>query len=140
MTALLTACSATVAMPTEQPTHSPMPSPSPALNRSVTTISPALAVSPTPLEDPVQDSAQNPAVISTRAVLAKKLGVEPDAVKLISVEEVQWPDGCLGVKRPGVMCTQEIVDGFRIVLEASGTRYDYHTDAMGRQTVLASPK
>ena len=129
---LLTACGANSAKPVAQPINSPMPT------RSISTIDPALVVSPAPIESPVQGSEQTPAVVAARASLAKKLGIEATEVTLVSVEEVQWPDGCLGVKRPGVMCTQVIVDGFRIMLEANGTRYEVHTDATGRQAVLAS--
>jgi hypothetical protein len=56
----------------------------------------------------------------------------------VSVEEVEWPDGCLGVQRPNVACIQVITPGFRIVLEADGARYEYHTDADGSVVVLAT--
>jgi hypothetical protein len=54
-----------------------------------------------------------------------------DQIKLVSVEAVEWPDGCLGVYRPEVMCTQATVPGYRIVLEANGAEYVYHTNADG---------
>jgi hypothetical protein len=53
--------------------------------------------------------------------------VPVDQVQLISTEAVQWPDGCLGIIRMGVMCMRGPIDGFRIILEANGKQYEYHT-------------
>jgi hypothetical protein len=61
------------------------------------------------------------------------------AIHVIAVEEVHWPDGCLGVRTPGVFCTQVIVPGYRVILEGDGRRYVYHTDWEGRQVILAEP-
>ena len=44
---------------------------------------------------------------------------------------VQWPDGCLGIVRMGVMCLRGPVDGFRIILEANGQQYEFHTNQDG---------
>jgi len=46
----------------------------------------------------------------------------------VSIEPVQWPDGCLGVVHMGMLCTQGIVPGFRIVLGANGKEYEFHTN------------
>jgi hypothetical protein len=55
---------------------------------------------------------------------------------MISTEAVNWPDGCLGVQRIGVMCTQAIVPGYKITLEANGKQYEVHTDEDGSSTVV----
>jgi hypothetical protein len=65
------------------------------------------------------------------------LGISIDQVKVVSVEAVDWPNGCLGVQRIGVMCTQQIVPGFRIILEANGQQYEYHTNGSGSEIVPA---
>mgnify|MGYP006921665931 CR=1 FL=1 len=51
-------------------------------------------------------------------------GVEGDPV-LVSSEAVTWPDSALGCPSPGVMYTQALVDGLRVVVEAGGRRWDY---------------
>jgi hypothetical protein len=63
--------------------------------------------------------------------LADRLGVEPASVDVISSEAVDWPDACLGVQQPGVLCAQVITAGYKIVLEQGGTQYEYHTDLAG---------
>jgi hypothetical protein len=64
--------------------------------------------------------------------------VDADAITIASVEAVDWPDACLGVSLPDVMCAQVITPGFRVVIEANGQQYEYHTDATGGQIVLAN--
>jgi len=46
----------------------------------------------------------------------------------VSIEPVDWPDGCLGVVHLGMMCVKGPVPGFRIVLEAAGKQYEFHTN------------
>jgi hypothetical protein len=52
---------------------------------------------------------------------------------VVSAEEVEWPDGCLGVAKPNQMCTQVIVPGYRVMLEVNGTQYEVRTDKEVKQ-------
>jgi len=61
--------------------------------------------------------------------LAQKLGLAPEAIRLVSVEAVEWSDTSLGCPQPGMMYAQVITPGFLVVLEANGKQYAYHTDA-----------
>ena len=82
------------------------------------------------------------AALNARADLANRLQIDPDTIKLVSVEAVNWPDGCLGVQTPGVMCTMVITPGYRVILEAGGKQYEYHTNASGsavRRATVQSP-
>ena len=78
------------------------------------------------------------AALKARANLANHLQVDPDTIHLVSVEPMEWPDGCLGVQMPGVMCTMVITQGYSVVLEAGGKQYEYHTDESGDVVLLAS--
>lgn len=69
--------------------------------------------------------------------LSQTLNLPADQIALIFTEAVTWRDGCLGVQRPGVMCTQALVDGYRIILEANGKRYEIRTNESGSQVVIA---
>jgi hypothetical protein len=60
--------------------------------------------------------------------LAENLGITPDKIKLVSTEAVDWPDSCLGVSVEGIMCSQVVTPGFRVVLEADGKQVEYHTN------------
>lgn len=53
-------------------------------------------------------------------------------IKVISGEAVTWPDGSLGCARPGMLYTQALVAGYRIVLQAGDLVLNYHTAARGK--------
>ena len=77
------------------------------------------------------------AVQIVRQALAKTLGVTPDAIQVVSFEAVDWPDGCLGVMQKGVMCTDVVIPGYRVILAADKLNWEYHTDKTGNAVVLA---
>jgi hypothetical protein len=82
-----------------------------------------------------------PAVQTARSVLASQLHLQINQVKIVQVEAVDWPDGCLGVHTPGIMCNQMVTPGYKIVLEANGKSYEYHSNRDGSLIVLAvAPK
>ncbi len=70
--------------------------------------------------------SMNPAVREAVADLATRLDVDEADVTVVSVEEVTWRDGSLGCAQEGMMYTQALVDGSRIVLEVESKRYEYH--------------
>ena len=74
-----------------------------------------------------------PAESAAIAALAATLSLPAEQIKLVSAEAMEWRDGCLGVQKIGVMCTQAVVPGFKIVLQANGALYEYHTNKDGQQ-------
>ena len=77
------------------------------------------------------------AALSARADLAKRLQIDIDTIKLISVEAVDWPDACMGIQTPGVLCAQVITSGYKVMLVANGQQYEYHTNESGSVVRLA---
>ena len=69
--------------------------------------------------------------------LAIRLNVKWAEISLVSGEQVDFPDGCLGVHTPGVGCTDVITPGYRIQLQAGGSVYTYVTDLKGSAVILA---
>jgi hypothetical protein len=132
---LLAACASPAG--TQFPTDTPpvtnqIPSETPGSTPTATKPEPTSTAQPThiPVDIP---PAQQAAV----QALADGLGINMDQIKVVSVEAIDWPNGCLGVQRMGVMCTQQIVPGFRIILEANGQQYEYHTNSSGSELVPA---
>ena len=68
---------------------------------------------------------------SARTHLARRLGISTDAITTISVESVTWPDACLGVVEESLFCARVLTPGYRLVLDAGDSRYEYHTDLHG---------
>ena len=108
----------TVAPPTTMPTEPPAPTLSPEDR-------------PIPVDIPAAERL-------SIEQLAQSLGIPVDQIKLVSIEEVQWPDSCLGVQHPGIMCAQVVTPGWKVVLEANGRQYEFHTNQDGSQIVSAT--
>jgi len=89
---------------------------------------------PTPTHIPVDLPPAQRAAINT---LMEQLNLSADKITLVSTEAVTWPNGCLGIVRMGVMCTQAEVPGFKIILEANDQKYEFHTNQDGSIVMLA---
>ena len=61
--------------------------------------------------------------------LREQLDVEPESVKIKSVEKVDWNDTSLDNPQPGMMYAQVITPGFKMVLDVQGETHTYHTSA-----------
>jgi uncharacterized protein YggU (UPF0235/DUF167 family) len=85
-------------------------------------------VQPTATHIPVDLTPAQRAAIAT---LAQSLGVPADKISLVSAEAVTWPNGCMGIQRLGVLCTQNEVPGFKIILKAGDKQYEVHTNQDG---------
>ena len=68
------------------------------------------------------------------ADLSRRLDVDPADITVVSAEEVTWRDGSIGCPQPGMLYTQALTNGTRVVLEAEGQRYQYH--AGGRRSAF----
>lgn len=89
---------------------------------------------PTPTHVPVDLTPAQRAAINA---LMEQLNLSAEKITLVSTEAVTWPDGCLGIVRMGVMCTQAEVPGFKIILEANEQKYEFHTNQDGSIVMLA---
>jgi hypothetical protein len=96
-------------------------------------MTPAPTPAATEVEPPANKAEQ--AILLAREDLARRLGLAPKAIRLVSVKAVEWSDASLGCPQPGMMYAQVITPGFRVVLEVKRQKYEYHTDA-GRFVVL----
>jgi len=92
--------------------------------------------SPTPAENEILPPA---AVLAALERLAGRLNVSTGDIQIREIEQVQWPDSCLGAGRPDESCLLVITPGYRVTLEYDGQRYTFHTDADGGQVVEAPP-
>jgi hypothetical protein len=61
--------------------------------------------------------------------LARKLSVAPEAIMVVSIDAVNWPDASLGCPEPGMIYAQVITPGFLVVLESADQTYKYHSGA-----------
>lgn len=59
--------------------------------------------------------------------------IDPEQVKVIHSNMVEWPDSCLGIEQPGADCVTHPTPGYEVVLEAKGLQFAYHADEVGSQ-------
>lgn len=78
------------------------------------------------------------AALMARGALAQKLKVDIDTVVIVSADQVEWPDSCLGIKTPGIMCAMIVSPGYKVILQAAGGTYEYHTDLTGDRVLQAT--
>jgi hypothetical protein len=65
--------------------------------------------------------------------LALMLGIDANQITVVSDTEVEWPDSCLGVAQPGIMCAMMVTPGYLILLRANDLEYEYHTNMDGSE-------
>ena len=118
---LITACAAEAA-PTEEASES---------NDQPTS-------TPAPTEPGSEPAPIGPAEETVIEQLAANLDLQENDITVVSSEEVEFGDACLGVAMEGVMCAQVVTPGHIIVLEANGVEYEYHTSEDGSQVQPAN--
>ena len=71
------------------------------------------------------------AALNARKMLMEQLNVDVDLIGLVSAEQIDWPDACMGIQQANVMCAQVITPGYKVVLSANGLEYEFHTNESG---------
>ena len=79
------------------------------------------------------DACQEQAIALAIEDLVARTGAEP---VLVSAEYSEWPDTSLGNPQGEMFYAQVITPGYKIILEAGGAQYEYHTDLAGNFTLL----
>lgn len=73
----------------------------------------------------------NRMVTSARADAAKRSGLPPAQLQVVTAEPVTWADGSLGCPRPGMLYTQALVPGYRVQLRVGSEVWNYHGSERG---------
>ncbi len=60
----------------------------------------------------------------------------PSDLRIVEAERRQWSDGCLGLRRPGILCTAVVVPGWLVTVEAGQQRLVYRTGDFGSGVVF----
>lgn len=129
----------------ETPFTSQTPSVNPATSASETlSASQTLVGNETPLANqtqpagtPVGSALPPQVVLDAQQWLATQLGLATQQVQIVDVEQVQWPDSCLGLGRPNESCAAVVTPGWKAVFSVNGTTYEVRTDETGSTIRLA---
>lgn len=115
--------------------QTPMPTATPAALPTADAGDPAFQSPPADpaFQSPVQQD-QAPEATSPERVLASaaiedlagRLGVAPEAIEVVEINEIDWPDASLGCPAPDMGYAQVITPGIQVILESGGQTYAYH--------------
>jgi hypothetical protein len=121
----------------------PMDPQMPPVDQEIWTLTPSGQNLPEPTPEVSDMSTNAPPVekFVSLAVqdLASRLNMDPASIQVVKTEEVTWPDSALGCPEPGKVYTKGTVPGYRILLEADGNQYSYHTDWNGQVILCPVP-
>lgn len=91
---------------------------------------PSLVASPAATR---QTASSLPPQISERIRkdLERRTGEAGDRFQVKLATAQTWPDGCLGLARPGEFCTQALVKGWRVVMSLKQKQWVYRSNRQG---------
>jgi hypothetical protein len=84
-----------------------------------------------PLTAPIDEEDLPAAAMAARQQLSEIVETPPEEINVVSFEEMEWPNACLGLEEEGEMCAQVITPGWRVVLDVNGEQYTLRTDEEG---------
>ena len=67
-------------------------------------------------------------ILKEAAALAN---ITREQLVILRAEPVVWNDGSLGCPEPGMMYTQALVNGYWVVIDAAGEKYDFRVGRGG---------
>jgi uncharacterized protein YeaC (DUF1315 family) len=54
-----------------------------------------------------------------------------ESIEITNVEQMDWPDGCLGLPEGDEACVQAITPGWLLTFNINGQEYRYRVDQTG---------
>lgn len=109
-----------------EPGAAPQETASPTAEPAATAAAPAT-------ETPEAEDEAAAAVEAARAALAQRIGANAGEIEVVSSEQMEWPNACLGLPEAGEMCAEVVTPGWLVVLRVPGDDllYEARTDQAG---------
>jgi hypothetical protein len=87
---------------------------------------------PAPPSDPTLKDALPPDVaLNVQNQISEILQVPVENIKLEKIEQMDWPDGCLGLPEGDEACVQAITPGWLLTFHINNQEYKYRIDKTG---------
>jgi hypothetical protein len=93
---------------------------------------------PVQTQTPEAQQAASQATQAAQQALAQELGLNVDAIKLEKIEDMEWPNGCLGLQAPDELCIEVITPGYLFTFSVNGTTYEVRTNLDGQVVRMAN--
>ena len=69
--------------------------------------------------------------LNIRNQVSEILGVPVESIQLETIEQMEWPDSCLGLGGPNESCAQAVTPGWLLAFTADGQEYRFRADQTG---------
>lgn len=109
-----------------------------SVSTSLTVINAAVAYPEIPqttnaqAQRPASENRLPPQVANAvRQDLSRKTSIAPGQLRITQSSRQTWPDGCLGLAEPDQLCTQALVEGWRVVVTYQDKTWVYRTNSSG---------
>ena len=88
-------------------------------------------------DDDDKEAKKLPKSVSTAVFkdLMQRTGAKRSTFRVVRIEKQTWADGCLGISREGVGCTQAVVPGYQVVVLQAQQYWVYRTNELGSAVV-----
>jgi hypothetical protein len=126
LTPLLAACAATSGSPAASASERTIPSPDPI---------PSEAAAPSAGSDGLPADMLDEVI----ALAEEETGVDRSEIEVVLAEAVTWSDGSIGCPEDGMMYTQALVPGYRVILDVAGEELAFHAPESGEFFPCANP-
>lgn len=63
--------------------------------------------------------------------ISETLGVPVESIRIEQVEQMDWPNGCLGLPEADEACTEAITPGWLLVFNINDQQYRYRANETG---------
>lgn len=70
--------------------------------------------------------------------LSNRIQIPLNQITVKDTVRQTWSDGCLGLAKPDELCTQALVEGWKIIVSHQRTTWVYRTDNLGSNIRLES--
>jgi hypothetical protein len=82
--------------------------------------------------DPALENVLPPDVaLNVQNRISETLGVAAESIQIENVEQMDWPDGCLGLPEAEEVCVEAITPGWLLTFNINDQVYRYRVDQTG---------
>jgi hypothetical protein len=83
-------------------------------------------------ENPALENVLPPEVaLNVQNFISETMGVAVENVEITNVEQMDWPDGCLGLPQGDEACVEAITPGWLLTFDIDNQEYKYRVDQTG---------
>ena len=118
-------------LPTDTPQPTTIPSPEPTAVPTLELIVPADEILPQGGVQVGDGGGLERLLERAKEDIVQVARTSTDQITVVSTEQVEWSNASLGCPQPDMMYAQVITPGYRIILEANGQTYQYHSGLDG---------